>query len=309
MRIAAIQAAPIFLDKRATTEKVIALMRAAAAGGAELCAFSETFLPGYPMWLRPLISVASDALQKAAYAAYVQASVCTNGPELKAIADTAKELGLFTYLGFVERAESGGAVYCSFAAIHPDEGIVGIHRKLRPTYYERVIWAEGDGQGLAVHKWKDFKVGGLNCFENWLPLARHALYAQGEELHVACWPGRREHGLDIARFIAMEGRVYVLSVGGILRPSDIPNSFPLKGQPMDSGFQIMTGGSLIVAPDGEVMAGPLDKVEETLFADIDVKRVREERFKMDPAGHYGRPDVFDLRVDRTRRRQISYPSG
>ncbi len=306
MKIAAIQAAPVFLDKAATTEKVIRLLQEAASGGAHLCAFGETFLPGYPMWLRPLVSSKSNARMSEAYGAYVEGAVVADGPELKAIAATAAKLGVFVYLGIVERAPSGGSVYCSFVAIDPDKGIVSIHRKLKPTYFERMIWAEGDGNGLKVHQFQDFHVGGLNCWENWQPLVRHALYAQGEELHVACWPGGRDSRVDISRFIAMEGRVYVLSVGTILRPSDIPISFPLRDENLEAGFPSLNGGSLIVGPDGTVLAGPLGLEERIIYVDIDIQKVRQERSLLDPAGHYGRPDVFDLRVDRTRRAHVRF---
>ncbi len=279
-------------------------MREAARNGAGLCAFSETFLAGYPLWLRPLISTIDEGLQKACYAAYVEAAVAADGPELAAIAREAKSLGIFTYLGFVERASSGGAVYCSLAAIHPDEGIVGVHRKIKPTYFERMVWAEGDGNGLCVHAWKDLRVGGLNCFENWLPLARQTLYAQGEQLHVAVWPGRKTHSVDIARFIAQEGRLYVLSAHGVISKDDIPESFPLKGHPLDTGLASMTGGSMIVAPDGEVLEGPAAQEETILYAEVSPRRVVEERFKMDPAGHYGRPDIFRLEVDPERRSHL-----
>lgn len=300
MRVAAIQAAPVFLDRAATTEKTLRLMREAAANGAQLCAFSEAFLPGYPVWLMHLVSQLTEAQRQEAYGIYLEASVDPNGPELRAVQAEARKRGIFAYLGFVERAPSGGTVYCSLAAIHPDQGILSIHRKLKPTYFERLAWGDGDGAGLQVHEWKEFRVGGLNCFENWMPLARHALYAQGEQLHVSTWPGRPAHTRDLPRFIAMEGRVYVIAAAGVLNASDIPGTFPLKSELTRVTDRFWEGGTLIVGPDGEVMAGPVEKEETILYADLGVTRVNELRMRFDAAGHYDRPDVFSVTIDRDR---------
>lgn len=308
MKVAAIQATPVYLDPGRTAEKAIALMAEAAANGAELCAFPEVFLAGYPFWLRPQVSAMPPALQKACYGRYVDAAVDSDGPEMTAITEQAEKLGVFTYLGFVERARNGGSVYCSLAAIHPESGIVSVHRKIKPTFFERLIWADGDGHGLQVHDWRGIRVGGLNCYENWQPLPRHALYAQGEQLHVVGWPGRTTHH-ECGRFIAMEGRVYVVSVAAVMQESDVPNDFPLKGRDLASGLEIFSGGSTVFAPDGEILAGPLGGEEGILYADIDVSKVSEERMTLDPAGHYGRPDIFRVEVDRTRHEHLRDAAG
>lgn len=305
MRVAAVQAAPIFLDSDATTNKVLDLMKAAGAGGADLCAFSETFLSGYPWWLDLTAGGGfNDPQQKAAYAQYVEASLTADGPELAAIVEAASELGMFTYLGFIERATSGGSVYASLAAIHPDDGIVSVHRKLRPTYDERLVWSAGDGHGLVVHDWEGFRVGGLNCWENWMPLARYSLYAQGEQLHVATWPGSPWLTRDISRFIALEGRQYVVSVGGVLTADDIPETFVLREEMVRKSERFASGGTLIVAPDGQAIEGPAENDETILFAEVDVSRVLEERHNFDPAGHYNRPDIFRLSVNRERQQPL-----
>ncbi len=303
MRVAAIQATPVYLNPKETAEKAVGLMADAAKEGAELCSFSEVFLAGYPLWLRPQVSSMDVGLQRECYSRYLDAAVDAYGPELAAIAEQAKKLGLFTYIGFVERAPSQGAVFCSLAAIHPDEGIVSVHRKLKPTYMERMVWAEGDGHGLQVHQWRDFRVGGLNCYENWQPLPRHALYAQGEQLHVMTWPGRIRHHI-CAKFVAMEGRVYVISVAGVMEEKDVPDDFPAKGLNLDIGLAALSGGSTIFSPNGDIVAGPLESEEAVLYADIDVTRVNEERMELDPAGHYGRPDVFRVEVDRKRHEHL-----
>lgn len=303
MKVAGIQAAPVFLDTQATLEKALSLMSEAANNGAELCVFPETFLSGYPVWLElPEGGCFNDADQKAAYAAYVECSVRVEGPELQRIAEAAAILGIFVYLGIVERATSEHSVYCSLAAIHPERGIVGVHRKLMPTHNERLVWSLGDGHGLRAYDWKSLRVGGLNCWENWMPLARHAMYSQGEDLHVATWPGAPYLTRDISRFIAMEGRVYVLSVGGVLTINDVPESFPLKAQLAQQSERFLSGGTMLVAPDGEVLQGPMKNDENILYGDVDIARVRAERQTFDPTGHYSRPDVFDVRIDRRRRR-------
>ena len=305
MRVAAIQAASVFCDAEATTHKTLDLLKEAAAGGAELCVFPETFLSGYPVWLsRTGGARFDDSEQKAAYATYVESSVEPAGPELAAISAAAAELGIFVYLGFVERSTSRGSVYASLAAIHPDRGIVSIHRKMRPTHEERLVWSAGDGNGLVVHDWGGFRLGGLNCWENWMPLARFSLYAQGEQVHGATWPGSPALTRDISRFVALEGRVYVISAGGVLTASDIPVSFPLREKLVESGDRYLSGGTYIVGPDGKGVAGPEENEETILYADLVLRRVLEERQTFDPAGHYQRRDVFDLRIDRTRQEPL-----
>ncbi len=300
MKVAAIQAAPVFLDAAATTDKALELLREAASAGAELCAFPEVYISGYPSWLRvPSIS-ADDDLLKLGHVAYLRGAIAADGPELAAISEEASNLGVFVYIGFLERTRSGGSVYASLAAIHPDQGILSVHRKLKPTFHERLIWSDGDGHGLQVHDWKNLRVGGLNCYENWLPLARHAMYAQGEQVHIAAWPGDLNVTEHISRFVAMEGRVYVVSASGVLRAGDIPDKFPLRQQLVESRNVINDGGSMIVAPDGSVIAGPVIDEEIILYAEVLEERVMGEHLKLDPAGHYSRTDVLRLQLNRDR---------
>lgn len=301
MKIAAIQAAPVYLDRQATLHKVLALMREAAAKGAELCAFPETFLSGYPVWPNlPGGAQFNDEGRKAAYAAYLQSAIDPGGPEMAAVIAQAEKLGIFTYLGLVERSPSGGSVFCTLAAIHPEKGLLSLHRKLMPTDAERTIWSQGDGHGLRVHSYKEFTVGGLNCWENWMPLARYSLYAQGEQLHIATWPGAPFLTRDITRFIALEGRVFVVSVGGILNAADIPDTFPLKRDLLEMNDRYLSGGTAIAGPDGTFIVEPIKDEETIAYADLDLKQVQQERQNFDPAGHYSRSDVFKLEVDRRR---------
>lgn len=300
MKIAAVQAAPVFLNPSATTDKALSLLREAAASGADLVAFPEVFLSGYPIWLRAPFVSSSDELLGIGQIEYIKSAITARGPELEAIAKEAKCLGVFVNIGAVERSGSGGSVYASLVSIHPDHGIVNVHRKLKPTFHERLLWADGDGHGLRVQDWKGFKVGGLNCYENWQPLARQALYEQGEHLHVAVWPGDLDVTENITKFIALEGRVYVASVSGLLRATDIPESFPLRKYVVEGRDVINDGGSMIAAPDGSIIAGPVVGEETILYANVSIEAVIGAHLKLDPAGHYSRRDV--LRLKHTKKR-------
>ena len=314
MRIAAAQIHPAWGNKTATTDRVADWIGRAAADGVELVAFGETFLSGYPFWVSMTDGARfEDADQKRAFAAYLDSAVDVDGPELARIAEAARDSRVFTYLGITERGggTARGTVFATLVAIDPERGVVSTHRKLMPTYEERLVWGIGDGHGLRVHGLPGgTRVGGLNCWENWMPQARHALYAGGEDLHVAVWPGSTENTRDITRFIAREGRVFVLSAGVLLHTDDISADFPLRDRVLAGGPQLMyDGGSAIAGPDGEWIVAPVAGEERLVAADIDLARVREERQNFDPTGHYSRPDVFDVRVDRRRRAAATFRDG
>ncbi|MGD9695204.1 MAG: carbon-nitrogen hydrolase family protein [Thermoleophilia bacterium] len=312
MRIAAAQARPVWLDRDATTAKACELIGAAAREGAALVAFPETFLSGYPVWIRHGDGAGfEDPLQRAAYAQYLESAVEQDGPQVRDLCAAAADNGVFVYIGVSERGARAarGTVYCTLLAIDPRRGVVGAHRKLVPTHRERMVWGRGDGHGLRTHEVGGLRVGGLSCWENWMPQARHALYADGEELHVATWPGWIPQTADITRFVAIEGRVAVLSVAGLLSPADIPDDFALaaalRARPDAGGW--FDGGSAVAAPDGRWLVEPVAGEERLVVADIDPAEVRGARLAADPTGHYGRPDVFSVTVDR--RRQVTGADG
>jgi nitrilase len=307
--VAAAQDAPVFLDPVATTERIISHMRTAAGEGVSLLAFGETFLPGYPVWLAVTGAAAfDDAGQKAAFAAYVDAAVRLDGPELAQIAKLARELELAVVLGIVERAPglASGSVYCTAVCIDPHRGLVGAHRKLVPTWEERLVWTPGDGHGLRVHELAGAPVSTLNCWENWMPQARFALWAQAPAIHVALWPGSARLTRDITRFVALEGRCFVISACGVMTPDDIGPSFPLRDALPENPTYLPSGGSAIAGPDGHWIVEPRAHEPGLIIAELELDAVLRERHNLDVAGHYHRPDVFHFEVDRSRREPVKF---
>lgn len=303
LRVAAVQAAPVWMDREASVAKVCRLIERAAQGGAEVVAFSETFVPGYPWW------TSSDRLDlkaldvvTARQSVYLRQGVDLARGDLDPVVATARESGCFVALGIAELAATGGSLYCSLALIDPVRGIVGIHRKLKPTYTERVAWADGDAHGLRVHEHAGWRIGGLNCWENWLPLPKFALYSQGEQLHVATWPGGRGITTDASRLVAIEGGVFVVSVSGLFDASLVPDDFPEARALRASleGIALGDGGTMIVDPNGVVLAEAAPHAEEIVYADLDLGVALAARTLRDQGGHYHRPDLFELQIDGRR---------
>ena len=266
--------------------------------------FGETLLPGYPFWIEWTEGARFNSdLQKEWYALYLDQSVKIYAGELDALCALAKEKKIAVYAGVLERAMERGnhSVYCSLVYVDAEGEIQSVHRKLMPTYEERLFWATGDGHGLRVHDLHGFRVGGLNCWENWMPLPRATLYAQGENVHVAVWPGNVRNTIDLTRHIAVENRSYVISVSGLMRRSDIPDTVPeaeaLRAVVPDF---MANGGSCVAAPDGSWVIEPIAEQETLAVATLDEKMILRERHNFDPSGHYSRPDVFQLKVNRDR---------
>ena len=297
IRVAGVQIAPVFLNAQKTWKKLERFLREAKSNGAELVTWGETLIPGYPVWLSPSGGARfNDLDQKTAYATYWrEALTLTDSPIIDEMKSLASELKIMLMGGIVER--DGGSVYCTLLTIGKDGTILGRHRKVKPTYEERLIWADGDGLGLRTYPLKDARVGGLNCWENWLPLARASLHMQGEIIHVAVWPGSERNTKDITRFIALEGRSWVVSVSGLLRPTDFAHlkeeEFPMKGFMESHGESWMNGGSVIVNPKGESVTDPLIDEEGIIYADVDPLLAIQERQNLDISGHYSRFDIFN----------------
>ena len=247
-----------------------------------------------------------DGDQKRLFARYAAESVDVDAGQLDPVREAAAAGGVAVVLGIIERpAERGGhSLYCSRVMIGGDGELLSVHRKLMPTYEERLVWGPGDGAGLVTHPVGGFTVGGLNCWENWMPLARAALHAQGEDLHVMLWPGSCGLTEDITRFAAREGRSYVISAGALLREEDVPADVPLRDEIVRAGELVYDGGSCIAGPDGRWIVEPTAGDEGLITAELDPARVLEERQNFDPSGHYARPDVLGLELDRRRLRAL-----
>ncbi len=306
------QIAAVWLDRAATTAKVIDYIGRAAAAGCEFVAFGEAVLPGYPFTIEWTDGARFNSdVQKDIHAHYVDQSVSIERGHLESICAAAAHHKIAVMLGIIERpADRGGySIYCSRVHIGADGVIGSVHRKLVPTYEERLTWSPGDGHGLQVHRVGAFTVGGLNCYENWMPLSRSALYAQGEDFHVAIWPGNVRNTVDITRFIALESRSFVMSVSAVMGKADIPAGTPHRDLMLERCPEVMAnGGSCLVGPNGQWIVEPVADREDLIVATIDQREVRRERQNFDLAGHYSRPDVTRLVVDRRRQSLATFES-
>lgn len=309
LKVALAQISPVWLNKEKTLEKIINSIKDAARQQCELIAFGEALLPGYPFWIALTNGAEwNSTLQKELHAHYVRNSVQIEKGDLELICQLAKEFRIAIYLGFVERASDRGghSIYCSLVYINQSGEIKSVHRKLQPTYDERLTWAQGDGNGLQVHPLKNFTIGGLNCWENWMPLVRTALYGLGEDLHVAVWPGNERNTKDITRFIAQESRSFVLSVSSLMKRGDFPEETPHLDKILAKAPAILAnGGSCIAGPDGKWIVEPVINKEGLIIETLDFNRVLEERQNFDSVGHYSRPDITKLSINRERQSIIN----
>lgn len=308
LKIAMAQIAPVWLDKSATLLKIENSIQEAAKENCELIVFGEALLPGYPFWLALTGGAEWDKkVNKELHAHYVNNSICIEKGELESVCNLAKQYKIAIYLGIMERPtdRGGHSIYASLVYINEQGDIKSVNRKLQPTYDERLTWSPGDGNGLQVHPLKAFTVGGLNCWENWMPLPRTALYGQGENLHIAVWPGSDHNTKDITRFIARESRSFVVSVSSLMFKTDFPENTPhldaiLKNAP----DTLANGGSCMAGPDGEWIIEPVLNKEGLIIKTIDFNRVLEERQNFDVVGHYSRPDVTKLTVNTERQTTV-----
>ncbi len=312
MIVSIAQISPVWLNKKATAEKVIANIRKASQEGADLICFGETILPGYPYWIELTDGARFESsIQKEIHAHYLKSGIDVQGGDLKTICQVASKHQIAVYLGTAERAmdRGGHSIYCSLVYIDKNGVIQSVHRKLMPTHEERMAWAIGDGHGLVTHSLEEFTVGGLNCWENWMPLARAALYGQGENLHVSVWPGNERNTIDLTRHIAKESRSYVISACGLMGREHIPDDFPYAELIRSNAPEWMgNGGSCLAAPDGSWVIPPFTKEEKLVTAEISMDAVLKERHNFDPSGHYSRPDVLQVLVNASRQKVVKINS-
>ncbi len=303
VKAAVVQAAPILFDRDASIEKACRLTAEAAGQGARLILFPEAFVPAYPRGFTFGTAIGSrSAAGRRLWERYWANSVIIPSPATDALGAAARAAGAYLAIGVIERdgEASGGTLYCTVLYFGPDGRLLGKHRKLKPTAAERLIWGEGDGSTLTVLDTELGRIGGLICWENYMPLARTALYAKGVELYLAPTADSRETWQATLRHIACEGRCFVLGcnqyVTKAMYPVDLPCIEELAGQP-----EVMCrGGSAIVSPLGELLAEPLYDREGILTADLDLAEVARAKFDFDVVGHYARPDVFQLHVNEHR---------
>jgi len=299
--VAVVQDASVVLDREGSVAKTIELAREAAGKGAKLVLFPEAFIPGYPRGLSFGVIVGSRSAEgRALFRRYAENAVSVPGAETERLAETARELGIHLAVGLIERDPvSAGTLYCTLLLWGPDGTLLNHHRKLKPTASERLIWGEGDGSGLRVVPTEMGKIGGLICWENYMPLARTALYTQGVELYLAPTADSRESWQATIRHIALEGRCFVLASNQFVTKADYPDDLDAasRRELAEAPDPLCRGGSAIVGPLGDYLAGPLWDEAGILYGHIDPGAVTEARFDFDAVGHYSRPDLFHLAVN------------
>jgi predicted amidohydrolase len=297
--VAVAQATPVVLDRAATIAKACEIVAEAGRRGARVVAFPETWVPCYPLWCDAgTLGTWGSEPAKKAHARLVRESVVVPSRDTAAVALAARRANVAVVLGVNER--EGDSLWNSLVFFREDGEIAGVHRKLVPTHGERLVWGRGDAAGLRPHDMGGARVGGLVCWEHWMPLARHVLHASGEQVHVAAWPHAREIHQIASRHYAFEGRAFVLVAASYVGKADLPADFELRSDFEGAPQVLLEGGSAIVAPDGSYVVTPVTGREELLTAEIDIGRVVEEKLTLDVAGHYARPDLFDVVVRRER---------
>ncbi len=292
---AVVQASPVIFDKVATIEKISSLAKQASKTGARLVLFPEVFIPGYPRGLSFGTVVGSRTNEgRELFLKYWENSIEIPGPETQLLAKLAKETKTFLVIGVTEKDKISDTLYCSLIYFSPAGELIGKHRKIKPTAAERIIWGEGDGSDLKVYQTPIGKIGGLVCWENYMPLARMALYEQGIEIYLAPTADCRQSWQATLTHIACEARCFVLGCNQYVTKDQYPREMQkeLENQPS----LMCSGGSVIISPLGQVLAGPVFDKEEVLYAEIDHDEIIKSKMDFDVIGHYARPDIFDFNV-------------
>lgn len=310
-KIAAIQASPVFMDREGTIEKACKLIPDAGINGAQLVVFPEAFIPGYPDWIWN-VPPGQISLNQKLYAELVGQSVAIPGPDVDILCNAARDAGIYVVIGVNERnvEASGGTLYNTLLYIDPQGNLLGHHQKLVPTAPERTIWAYGDPSTLEVYDTDLGKIGGLICHENYMPLVRYSLYGRGVELYFAPTYDEGEAWHSTLRHIGREGRVFIVGCCMTLRKEDILSHSPqLEPYYTAADEWVNSGNSMIADPNGDVLAGPLNKEEGILYAEVDREMLLGTKWNLDVAGHYTRPDAFHLTVNKAPTPILSIREG
>jgi nitrilase len=319
--IAIIQEAPVFLNLDASLNKALNHIRAAAEAGANIVAFAECWLPGYPVWLdfAPGAALWDEKGAKALFRLLFENSVVVGGPHLGALQKIADELDIYIVMGTHERG--GNTLYNTSFSVSPNGGSPVPHRKLVPTYTERLVWGRGDGSTLVAVDTPWGPLGNLICWEHWMPLARAAMHSKQEAVHIAQWPTVRDMHQVASRHYAFEGRCAVAAAGSYMQKSDVIEGFlslgtdepealaMLEAMPGDADSLIHKGGSAIVAADGSYITEPLFNAPGTIFGTVDIADQKEQAQTLDTNGHYSRPDVFELSVNTAPQPGVTFKDG
>ena len=309
IKVGVVQAAPVLFDKAATVEKACGLIETAGKEGCDLVLLPEAFIPAYPRGFSFGMRIGSRNEEgRALWQRYWDNAVDAAGPEVIQLGKAAKQAGVFLGIGVTERdgTSRGETLYCSLFYFSSDGRLLGVHRKLQPTGSERLIWGQGDGSSLPVFSTPMGNVGGLICWENYMPLARMAMYGRGVEIYLAPTADSRPAWQATVQHIACEGRCFVLGCNQFVARDMYPRDLPAIGELADQPDVMCRGGSVIVGPTGEVLAGPLWDREGVLYADLDMDDITRAKVDFDVVGHYARPDVFRLTVDTGNREAVSF---
>ncbi|UIO41949.1 carbon-nitrogen hydrolase family protein [Brevibacillus brevis] len=309
VRVAVVQAASVIMDREGSTEKAVSLTLEAGEKGAKIVVFPEAFIPAYPRGLTFGAKVGSRSPEgRKDWFRYWDNSIVVPSEETDKLGEVARKAGVYLVIGVIERdnENSGGTLYCSVLFFGPDGELLGVHRKLKPTASERLIWGEGDGSTLPVFDTPYGKIGALICWENYMPLARAAMYAKGVQIYIAPTADARDAWQATIRHIALEGRCFVLSSNQYVTKDMYPTDLACYDDLASSPEEMSRGGSAIVGPLGDYIVEPVFGREEILYADLDIRDIAYSQFDFDVVGHYSRPDVFTLLVNEEKKENVKW---
>jgi len=296
VKVGVVQESPVFFDKEKTLDKLEKLVRAYAENGCELLVFPESFIPGYPRGFDFGAKIGSRSDEgRQLYADYAANSIDLESKDRTRLERLSKEHGTYLVIGITEKQNTNGSLYCSMVYISPTEGLLGTHRKIKPTGTERLVWAEAAGESLVSFETSIGKLGGLICWENYMPMARMSMYQKGVEIYIAPTADSREEWTATMKHIALEGRCFVLGCNQFYTKSMYPKKYAHSVQ--DEPENMCPGGSIVVSPLGKVIAGPLFDEAGVLVAELDLEDVSKSKLDFDVIGHYARNDIFELKVN------------